>query len=174
MRANTQQQTQVHTESSDVGTGLTADPEHTKMSVIIKLVELALVNGSDTQLSLDGRDQRWTLEESTSKGLKSSCELCLTTWELVVKSDHTNVFLSGSLLRLHESGRAIDTDDQATSNLGIKSSTVSSLLHSAQVSNRLDLPYFRCLPEHSLDPCYDFVGRRVGRLVEVDHTGGDV
>ncbi len=31
-----------------------------------------------------------------------------------------------------------------------------------------------CVPEHALDPCHDFMGRWVGRLVEVDNSRGDV
>ena len=52
--SNTEEQTQVHTQSSDIGTSLAADPEHAQASVIVKLDELALVDGSDTQLALDG------------------------------------------------------------------------------------------------------------------------
>jgi hypothetical protein len=52
----------MHTESSDVGAGFAADPEHAQMPVVVKLVELALVDGTDTKLSLDGRNKRWSLE----------------------------------------------------------------------------------------------------------------
>ena len=43
-------------------TGLAADPEDTQMPLSVELEQLALVDGTDTKLTLDGTDQRWTLE----------------------------------------------------------------------------------------------------------------
>ena len=100
------------------------------MSLVIELVKLAFVDRSDTELSLDGRDERRTLEESTSQGLESSRELCLATWQFVVQSDNTHILLSGTLLRLDESCCAINADNQAPSNLGIEGTAVTSLLNS--------------------------------------------
>lgn len=59
------------------------------------------------------------------------------------------------LLTLDKTGGAVNGDNQASSNLGIQSTTVTGLLDA----------------ENSLDPGDDFVGRGVRGLVEVDDTG---
>ena len=43
----------VHTESTDVGSSLTRDPEDAHISVFIVFNELGLVDGSDTELFFD-------------------------------------------------------------------------------------------------------------------------
>jgi len=131
---NAKEKTKVNTEGTDVGTSLAADPENTEVTVIVELDKLALVDGSDTELTLDGRDQRRTLEESTSKGLEGAGELGLAAGDLVVKSDNANVLLSGTLLGLDETGGAIDTNDQAASDLGIEGSAVTGLLATTVLS----------------------------------------
>lgn len=128
MSTNAKEKTKVNTEGTDVGTSLAADPEHAKVTVIVELDELALVDGSDTELTLDGRDQRRTLEEGTGEGLEGAGELRLAARNLVVKSDNANVLLSGTLLGLDETSGTIDTNDEAASDLGIESSTVTGLL----------------------------------------------
>lgn len=127
---DTKKETQVNTECSDVGTSLTADPEDTEVSVVVELDELALVDGSDTELTLDGRDQRRALEQSTGEGLESASELSLATGQLVVEADDSHILLSGTLLGLDKTSSAVDADDQATGNLGIESTRVTSLLTS--------------------------------------------
>lgn len=98
--ADTEEETQVDAEGSDVGTSLTADPEDTKVSVIVELDELGLVDGSDTELTLDGRDQRRTLEQSAGEGLESAGKLSLAAGEFVVEADDSHVLLTGTLLGL--------------------------------------------------------------------------
>ena len=132
--ANTQKETQVHTESSDVGTSLAANPEDTKVAIIVEFIELALVDGTDTELALDGRDQGRALEERTSQGLQSAAELSLATRNLVVKADHTDILLTGTLLGLDQAGGAVNADNQAPSNLGVQSTTVTSLLRSKRTN----------------------------------------
>lgn len=66
MCAHAQEKPQVDAQRSDVCPGFAADPEHTKMPVIVKLVELALVYCTYAQLTFNGGDQRWSLEQSTS------------------------------------------------------------------------------------------------------------
>lgn len=56
MSTNTQKETHVDTESSDICSGLAAHPEDTQMAVIIKFNNSAFVDGSDTKLALDGGD----------------------------------------------------------------------------------------------------------------------
>lgn len=182
--ANTQEKTQVDAEGSDVGTGLTADPENTEVSVIIKLDQLALVDGSNTELTLDGRDQRGTLEERAGQGLESTGELGLATGQLVVKANDCNILLSSTLLGLDKTSSAVNANDQATSDLGIKGTAVTSLLHSNQRKKKVSLRIQAEIkghsqsnidePEHALDPSDDLVTRGIGRLIEVDDSRADV
>jgi len=156
--ADTEKKTQVDAESSDIGTGLAADPEDTQVSVIVELDELALVDGSDTELTLDGRDQGGTLEQRTGESLESAGELSLATGQLVVEADDSHVLLSSTLLGLDETGGAVNADNQAARDLGIESTTVTSLFTS----------------ENALDPSDNLVRGRVRGLVEVDDTRADV
>jgi hypothetical protein len=129
---NTEQKTKMNTQSTDVGSSLAADPEHAELPLIVKLVQLALVDSSDTKLTLDGGNERGTLEESSGERLKGTRKLCLASGKLVVHANDANVFLSGSLLGLDETGGAINADDEATSDLGVKSTAVASLLDSSE------------------------------------------
>jgi hypothetical protein len=129
--ADAEEETKMHAEGTDVGTGLTADPEDTEVTVIVKLDELALVNGTDTQLALDGRDERRALEQGTRELLQSLGELGLAAGDLVVEADDADVFLSGALLGLDEARGAIDTDNQAPGDLGIEGTAVAGLLNTA-------------------------------------------
>jgi hypothetical protein len=126
--ADTEEQTQVDTEGTDVGTSLTADPEDTEVALIVELVVLALVDGTDTELTLNSGDQRGTLEESTGEGLKSANELSLAAGNLVVKANDTDVLLTGTLLGLDQTGGTVNADNQTSSDLGIKGTTVTSFL----------------------------------------------
>lgn len=182
-------------EGSDVGTSLAADPEDTEVTVIVKLDELALVDGSDTELALDGRDQRGTLEERTGEGLEGTGELGLAAGQLVVQADDGDVLLSGTLLRLDQTSGAVNADNQTSCNLGVEGSAVAGLLASGgkkkklaksghgqrqrlkQTRTRLrrDKATERIdVPKNALDPGDDLVGGRVGGLVEVDDAGADV
>lgn len=120
----------MNTKCTDIGSCFATDPENAQVSLIVELVQLAFVDGSDTELSLDGGDQRRTLEEGTSQGLESSRELCLTTWKFIVQSDNADILLSSTLLRLDKSCCAVNADDQASSNLGVEGTTVTSFLNS--------------------------------------------
>ena len=133
MGTDTEQKTQVNAKSTDVGTSLAADPEDTKLPLVVELVELALVDGTDTELTLDGGDERGTLEESTSEGLESARELGLAAGQLVVETDDADVLLTGALLRLDETGSAVNADDQTSSDLGVKSSRVTGLLDAVTI-----------------------------------------
>jgi hypothetical protein len=134
MRADTKKQTQMHAKGTDVGSSLATDPEDTKVALIVELVKLALVDCADTELALDGGNQRWALEERAGEGLESASELGLAAGELVVETDDAHVFLSGALLRLDETGRAVDADDQAAGDFGVESSAVAGLLDSVEGS----------------------------------------
>ena len=61
--AHAQQQAQVYAESPDVRAGFAGDPEHCQVALLVVLVELGLVNGSDAQLALHSADEWGSLEE---------------------------------------------------------------------------------------------------------------
>lgn len=151
---HTQQQAHVDAERPDICASLAANPEHGEMTVVVEFKELALVNGTDTELTLDGRDERRALEEGTSESLEDAGQL-LRVREGVVKAKNSDVLLSCALLGLDQPCRTVDADNQATSDLGVKSTAVTGLLY----------------PKHATNPCDDFVRRRVGGLVQVDDSG---
>lgn len=153
MSSHTQKQTQVDAQRSDVRSGLTRHVEHGKPSLVVKLDQSGRVDGSDSELSLDGGDEGGSLEKRTGEGLESSGESLLVL-ERSVDPQHGHVLLSGRLLGLNQSGRSVDADDQATGNLGIQRSRVTGLLGS----------------EDSSKPGNDFVGGRVGGLVKVNDS----
>ena len=130
--ADTEQKTKMHAKSTDVGSGLAADPEDTELPLIVKLVKLALVDSSDTELTLDGGNERGTLEQSSGERLKGTRKLRLASRKLVVHANDANVLLSGSLLGLDKTGGTINADDEATSDLGVESTAVTSLLDSLE------------------------------------------
>jgi hypothetical protein len=151
---DTEQKTQVHTESTDVRSGLAAHPEYTELPLIVKLVKLALVDGSDTELTLNGRNEGGSLEKSSGERLKSARKLRLASRQLVVKANDTHILFSSTLLGLDKTGGAVDADDETTSDLRVKSSTVASLFNplcgvSENLMRQL-LQFF--LPQHALDP----------------------
>lgn len=156
--ADTEKQTKVNTQGSDVSPSFTAHPKDTQVALIVELVELALVDGTDTELTLDGRNKRRTLEKRTRKGFQSASELRLTTRQLVVEPDDTDILLSCTLLGFDETSGAVNADDKTSSNLGIEGTTVASLL----------------CPEDPLDPCDDLVAGGVGGLIKIDHTRANV
>lgn len=155
--SDTQQQTEVDTERSDVRSRLARDVEHGESAGVVELDQRGRVDGSDSELSLDGRDEGGSLEEGTGEGLECAGEDLLVL-ERGVQAEDGNVLLSGRLLRFDESGRSVDADDQAAGDLGVERSRVSRLLDS----------------EDSSKPGDNLVRRRVGGLVEVDDTGLDV
>jgi hypothetical protein len=61
----------VNTESTNVGTRFTADPENTEMSALIKLDEFRLIDSTNTELTFDSRNERRTLVNSTGELFKS-------------------------------------------------------------------------------------------------------
>lgn len=174
--ANTEEKTQVHAEGTDIGTSLAADPEHTELPLIVELIELRLVDGTDTELTLDGGDERGALEERAGERLEGTGELGLAARQLVVKTDHAHVLLSGALLGLDETGGAVNADDQTSRDLGIQSSRVSSLLNPIPLSARLYLRVGggRVVPQDALNPGDNFVRGRVRRLVEVNDAGANI
>jgi hypothetical protein len=89
------------------------------------------VDRSDTELALDGGNERWALEESSGERLEGARKLRLTSGQLVVQTNNADILLSGSLLGLDETGGAVDADNETTSDLGVERATVTSLLNSS-------------------------------------------
>lgn len=109
--SDTQHQTQVNAKGTNISTGLARDPEHTEVAIIVELNKLALVDRTNTQLALDGRDQGRALEKSTGEGLEGLRKSSLATRDRVMESDDADVLLTGTLLGLDESGRAINANN---------------------------------------------------------------
>jgi len=151
--AATEEVTEMDAESTDVGTGLTGDPDNSEVSLLIVLDELQVIDSPDAELLLDSGDQWWPLEAGTGELLKSSLDL-LDLVDALMQLEHSNVFFTSRLLSLDQSGGILDADDEAASDLGIEGTTVTGLL---------DL-------QDLLDPGDDLMGGGVGWLVEVDDT----
>ena len=81
------------------------------MPIVVEFQQLAFVDRPNTQLSLDRRNEWWTLEQRASQRLQSPCELCFTTRQLVVESKYADVFFSSALLRFDETSGTVETDD---------------------------------------------------------------
>ena len=76
-----QQQAQVNTQGTDVGSRLASNPEHDQMALLVVLKHLALVDGANAQLALDRGDDGRPLEQSTLRvvGMQSaSCPASTT------------------------------------------------------------------------------------------------
>ena len=58
----TDQEPQMHAEGSDVGSGLAADPEDAKVAILVIFNEFALIDGANSQLALNSRDERRALK----------------------------------------------------------------------------------------------------------------
>jgi len=71
-----------------------------------------------------------------------------------MESTDTDVFFTGTLLGLDESGGTVDAHNQTTSDLWIQSTRMTSLLNF----------------KNFLDPGHDLMRRWIGRFVEVDET----
>ena len=93
--AHTKDKTKVHAKRTNVGAGLTRHPEDTKVALLIELQELRLVDGTDTELTLDRRNERGTLEEGAGQGLDRAREGS-GLGERGVKAEDGNVLLSCS------------------------------------------------------------------------------
>ena len=83
----------MHTEGSHVGASLTADPEDAHVAVLVVLDQLRLVDGTNTELLLDGGDQGRTLEACTLEGVESLLEL-LDLVNALMELDDGNVLFT--------------------------------------------------------------------------------
>jgi hypothetical protein len=70
------------------------------MSIVIKLIEFALVDSPDPELSLDSRNERRSLKESPGERLKSTSKLSFTARYFIVETNNADILLARALLRL--------------------------------------------------------------------------
>lgn len=141
----------MYTEGSDVRASLAADPKDAEVAVVVELNQLRFVDGSDTELTLDGGNQGGALEEGTGEELEDTSELGLAARNLVVEPHNRNVLLSGSLLGLDKSGGSVDAHDQASCDFGVESTAVAGLFYA----------------QHALHPSNDLVGGGVRWFVQL-------
>lgn len=57
-----------------------------------------------------------------------------------METNDTNIFLSGTLLRLNKASGTIDADDQTTSDFGVKSAAVASFINPTRTMLALYAP----------------------------------
>ena len=100
--------TEMNAESSNVGTRLARDPEDGKVTIIVEAVSLGLKDGAYSKLTLDGRDQRGALEQSTGKGLEGLAKGKLSTENSVMESNDADIALASALLGFDEASRAVN------------------------------------------------------------------
>ena len=105
-------------EGTNIGTSFARHPENTKVALVVELKESRLVDGTDTQLTLDGRDQRRALEQCTTEMLKSRRKSLLASLDSSVEADDAKVLLSSSLLRLDKARRTVNAGKCNVSNRG--------------------------------------------------------
>lgn len=108
--SDSEKETHMNAECSDVGSGLAGDPEDSESLFLIVLEQLGIIDGSDSEFSLDGGDEGWFLEDGSEERFKGLSQLNLGL-DFSVQSDNTNVLFSCSLLTLNKSGSSVQTDN---------------------------------------------------------------
>ncbi len=108
----------VNAKGSHVGAGLTRDPEDAHVSFLIVVEELALVDGANTELLLDSRNQRRSLEDWPGQAQKSLLDL-LDLVNMLMELNDGNVLFTSGLLSLNKASCVVDAGDEAASNLRI-------------------------------------------------------
>ena len=108
----------VNAKGSHVGAGLTRDPEDAHVSFLIVVEELALVDGANTELLLDSRNQGRSLEDRPGQAQKSLLDL-LDLVNMLMELNDGNVLFTRRLLSLNETSCVVDAGDEAASNLRI-------------------------------------------------------
>lgn len=117
----------MYAQSTYVSSSLAAHPENTHLFLFVKLNKLALVDGSNSEITLDGSNDWRSLEQSSTQSLQSLGNLFLVL-DWTVESDNANVLFAGGLLGFDETGGLLNADDQAAGYLGVKSTRVASFL----------------------------------------------
>src|SRR5436190_12330685 len=129
------------TKCTNVCSGLAAHPKHGQFPVGIEFDQFAVVDGPDTELSLDGRDEWRTLENGGGQCLQSSSKLRFPAWHFVMESNHGDIFLTSSLLAFDQPGCAVNANDQTAGDFWVERARVTGFVDT----------------EDSLDPSNDLV-----------------
>lgn len=153
MPTNAEDETQVDAQRPDIRASFARYPEDSEVSLLVELKEIGLVDGAYTKLPLDRGDERGSLEKGTSKSLNCAGEGSGIR-ESRVEAEYGDVLLPSTLLGLDKTSCSVDTNNETAGDLGVECSTVSSLFHTKDPSQ----------------PGDDFMGRWVGRLVQVYDT----
>ena len=158
----------MHAKRSNIRSSFARHPENAEIALFIEFDKFRLVDCANAKLALDGRNERGTLEKRTSKGLKGTGKRS-GVGETIMETKNANVFLAYknlaesrsmmvrptcSLLRLDKTGCTVDAHNQASGNLRVESSTVSSLLDT----------------EYPSEPGDNFVRRGIGRFFKINYT----
>lgn len=143
----------MNAKGSDVGASFAVNPDDTHVSFFVVLDETQLVDCTDAELFLDGRNERWALETGSGQGVKCLLKL-LNFVKFGVQLNNSNVLLTGALLSFDQTSCVVDASDEATGNLWVKGATVTCLI---------DLKNF-------LYPCYNLVRAGVGWFVQIDNS----
>ena len=112
------------THGTHVSAGLARNPEDTHVALLVVVEHLGLVDGADTELLLDGGDQRRSLEDGTGQGHQGLLDL-LDLFNVLVELEDGDVLLTSGLLSLNQAGSVANAGNQATGDLGIQGATVT-------------------------------------------------
>mmetsp|Transcript_6601 Transcript_6601/g.15791 ORF Transcript_6601/g.15791 Transcript_6601/m.15791 type:complete len:239 (-) Transcript_6601:80-796(-) len=150
---NAENQPHVDTHGSHVGSRLARNPDSSQALLGIPIKQFTFVGRSHAQLSLHGRRNRRALEACTGEHFHGPQQLGLAVnWS--VKPADSYVLLTRALLGFDQPRRSVNAHQQIPGHFRIQCSAVSSLL----------------TLQNALDPRHNLMGRRVARLVQVDHT----
>ena len=106
------------TKGTDVGTSFAGDPEDTHVTLLVVIEELALIDGSDSKLLLNGGDQRRALEDRAGQAKQGLFNL-LDFLHMLMKLNDSNVLFTSRLLSLNETSGVVDAGNEAPSDLRI-------------------------------------------------------
>ena len=93
MPADTEQKAEMDTERTNVRASFARDPEDSEVALLVELEELRLIDSPDTELTLDSRDERGSLEECAGECLDSARKSG-RVGESGVNAKNSNVLLS--------------------------------------------------------------------------------
>jgi len=153
VRSASQQVAYMDAHCSNVGSRLAGYPEYAHVPLLVELEQLGLVDGPDSQLFLDGRNERRPLEAGAGERVERLLDL-LGLVHLAMELDDRDVLLTCGLLSLDEPGGVVQASNQAASDFWIEGATMARLTYL----------------EKLLGPGHNFVRTRIRWLVEVDNA----
>uniref|UniRef100_A0A2P2KIV7 Uncharacterized protein n=1 Tax=Rhizophora mucronata TaxID=61149 RepID=A0A2P2KIV7_RHIMU len=150
MPTNPKNQSQMYTHSPHISPCLTRNPKDNQVPIWIILQQLTLINGPNSKVPFNRRNNGRPLKHCPSKCFECSCHFCYIS-HFTVQSRHTNILFSGTLLRFNKASSPINANNQVTCYFRIQSATVARFLD----------------PENPLNPGHHLVGRRICGFVQV-------